>query len=268
MRKTIMLNNTIKMKSSIIICTYNEEKTIADVVSSSCKLNPDCEIVVIDDGSTDNTEKILTELSGKYSFKYEKLEKNMGKSWAMAHGIEISGNDIVLFFDSDVSNIKKEHFDILLKPLYDNIADMVLGQPSETLIDYRINPFRALTGERALFKKDVIPILDEIRDIRFGVETFLNLYYQAKGKRIKYVLMKGLKHPSTYEKTGSVSIATKKYLSEGNEIAETILNNHDLINQRVELLISKTNLNAKKKIDSLQNDINIKLQDIKVKLNI
>ena len=125
-----------------------------------------------------------------------------------------------------------------------------------------------MTGERALLKKDLIPILDDIRDIRFGVETFLNLYYQAQGKRIKYVLMKGLKHPTTYEKSGSVNIATKKYLNEGKEIAMTLLNNQDLINQRVELLISKTNTNAKKKINSLQNDINIKLQDIKEKLNL
>ena len=207
------------MKASIIICTYNEEKTIAEVLTTCCKLNPDCEIIVVDDGSTDNTENILNELSKEYSFRYERLKKNMGKSWAMAHGVEISENDIILFFDADVSNIKKEHFDGLLKPIIDNTADMVLGQPSETLIDYRINPFKALTGERALLKKDLIPILDDIRDIRFGVETFLNLYYQAKGKRIKYVLLKGLKHPTTYEKSGSVNIATKKYLNEGKEIA-------------------------------------------------
>jgi glycosyltransferase involved in cell wall biosynthesis len=256
------------MKASIIICTYNEEKTIADVLTACCKLNPDCEIIVVDDGSTDNTENILNELLKGYSFRYERLKKNMGKSWAMAHGVEISENDIILFFDADVSNIKKEHFDGLLKPIIDNSADMVLGQPSETLIDYRINPFKVLTGERALLKKDLISILDDIRDIRFGVETFLNLYYQAQGKRISYVLLKGLKHPSTYEKSGSVNIATKKYLNEGKEIAITILNNHDLINQRVELLINKTNSNAKKKVDSLQNDINIKLQDIKEKLNL
>lgn len=256
------------MKASIIICTYNEEKTIPEVLTACCKLNPDCEIIVVDDGSSDNTENILNDLSQGYSFRYERLKKNMGKSWAMAHGVEISESDIILFFDADVSNIKKEHFDGLLKPVIDNSADMVLGQPSETLFDYRINPFKALTGERALLKKDLIPLLDDIRDIRFGVETFLNLYYQANGKRIKYVLMKGLKHLSTYEKSGSVNIATKKYLKEGKEIAETILNNHDLINQRVELLISKTNLNAKKNIDSLQHDINIKLQDIKEKLNL
>jgi len=255
------------MKASIIICTYNEEKTIADVVMACCKLNPEHEIIVVDDGSTDNTENIMDELSPKYSISYERLEKNRGKSWAMARGVEISENDIILFFDADVSNIKKEHFDELLKPIIDNSADMVLGPP-DTLLDYRIHPFTPLTGERALLKKDILPILDEIRDIRFGIETFLNLYYQAKGKRIKYVLMKGLKHPSTYEKAGSVSVATIKYLKEGIEIAETIFNNYDLINQRVELLISKSNNTAKNKIHSLQNAINSKMQDMKDNLKI
>jgi glycosyltransferase involved in cell wall biosynthesis len=253
------------MKASIIICTYNEERTISDVLIPCCKLNPDCEIIVVDDGSTDKTENILNELSKGYSFRYERLRKNMGKSWAMAHGVEISENDIILFFDADVSNIMKEHFDELLKPIIDNTADMVLGQPSETLIDYRINPFKALTGERALLKKDLIPILNEIRDIRFGVETFLNLYYQAQGKRINYVLLKGLIHPSTYEKSGSVNITTIKYLNEGKEIAITLMNNQDLINQRVQLLITNSNDNARKKINLLQNDINKKLQDFKNK---
>jgi glycosyltransferase involved in cell wall biosynthesis len=256
------------MKASIIICTYNEEKTIGHVLIACCKLNPESEIIVVDDGSTDNTENILNELSTRYSFKYERLNKNMGKSWAMAHGVQISENDIILFFDADVSHIMKEHFDELLKPVIDNAADMVLGQPSETLFDYRINPFKALTGERALLRKDLIPILDEIRDIRFGIETFLNLYYQAKGKRIKYVLMNGLKHPTTFEKTGSFGLAAMKYLKEGNEIAKTITNNYDLINQRVELLLSNTDKNAKEMITLLQDDINNKLQDIKEKLNI
>jgi glycosyltransferase involved in cell wall biosynthesis len=255
------------MKASIIICTYNEEKTIADVVMACCNLNTDCEIIVVDDGSTDKTEIILSELSKRSSFRYERLKNNMGKSWAMAHGVEISENEIILFFDADVSNIMKEHFDEILKPIIENTADMVLGQPSETLFDYRINPFRDLTGERALLKKDLIPVLDDIRGIRFGVETFLNLYYQAKGKRIKYVLLKGLKHPSTYEKSGSVSIATKKYLDEGREIAMTLMNNQDLINQRVKLLINNSNDNARKKINLLQNDINKKLQDFKNKVD-
>lgn len=255
------------MKASIIICTFNEEKTIGDVLASCCRLNPDCETIVVDDGSTDNTETIMRELSRDYSFRYVRNEENRGKSWAMAHGVENSNNEVILFFDADILNIKKEHFDILLNPVMDGTADMVLGQPSETLIDYRINPFKSLTGERAMLKKDLLPILDDIRDIRFGVETFLNLYYQAQGKRINYVLLKGLIHPSTYQKSGSVSIATKKYLKEGKEIAITLMNNQDLINQRVRLLVSNANDNARKDIISLQREISSKLQDFKNKID-
>ncbi|MBN2635656.1 MAG: glycosyltransferase family 2 protein [Prolixibacteraceae bacterium] len=255
------------MKASIIICSYNEGKTIADVVMACCKFNPECEIIVVDDGSTDNTENILNELSANYSFRYERLEKNMGKSFAMVHGVKMSENEIILFFDGDVSNIIKEHFEMLLNPIINGSADMVLGQPSETLIDYKINPFKSLTGERAMLKKDIMPILNEIKDIRFGVETFLNLYFQAQGKRINYALLKGLKHPSTYEKSGSVNIATKKYIIEGKEIAITVMNNQDLITQRVKLLMKKSNTSARKKMNSLQADMNKKLQDFKNKLD-
>lgn len=252
------------MKTSIIICTYNEEKTIANVVISCCKNNPDSEIIVVDDGSVDNTENILNKLAKDYTFRYEKLEKNKGKSWAMVRGVEISTNEIILFFDADVLNIKKEHFDKLFEPIANNKADMVLGQPSGTLIDYRINPFRSLTGERVLLKKDIVPILADIKDIRFGVETFINLYYQTQGKRIKYVLLEGLIHPTKYEKTTSIN-ATKEFFIEGKEIALTLMNNYDLIIQRIELLIKKANTRTMKEINTLQLDINNSLQNFKNK---
>lgn len=254
------------MKTSIIICAYNEEKTISDVVISCCVHNPNSEIIVVDDGSVDNTEKLLTELSKNYVFKYEKLKLNQGKSWAMVHGVEVSKGDIILFFDADVSNIKKEHFDVLLTPLYKNEADIVLGQPSDTLIDYRINPFKPLTGQRALLKKDLIPILSEIRNIRFGVETYINLYYQALGKRIKYVLLQELKHPTKYQKTTPLN-ATKEFIKEGHEIALTIAKNNHLIAQRVAFQFNRTNANAIKKINEIQEDINRRLQDFKNKID-
>ena len=252
------------MKTSIIICTYNEERTIAYVVGQCCQYNPDAEIIVVDDGSVDSTEKVLTELSGKYKFRYEKLTENTGKSRAMVHGVEKASNEIILFFDADVSNIKKEHFHSLLKPIIEKEADMVLGQPSETLIDYRINPFKSLTGERALLKEDIIPVLNDIKETRFGVEAFINLYYQSIGKRIKYVLLDGLKHPTKYEKT-SPGRATKEFVNEGKEIAVTLVKNHDLIAKRLELFIKQANTDAQNNISSLQKDINQKLHVLKSK---
>ena len=232
------------MKTSIIICTYNEEKTIAGVVSACCKMNKDCEVIVIDDGSTDSTETILTDLLEIYRFTYERLPENMGKSWAMVYGVEIAYNDIILFFDADVSNIRKEHFQKLLEPIQKNQADMVLGQPSDTLIDYRINPFKALTGERALIKKDIIPLLDDIRETRFGAETYINLYFQASGKRISYTILEGLSHPVKYQKTKPVQ-ATREFIREGQEIAATFLHNYNLLIQRLIIQLKKHKLMIK-----------------------
>lgn len=243
------------MHTSIIICAYNEEKTVKDVVAGCCELNPECEIIVIDDGSSDSSQDILKELSAKFTFRYERSEKNMGKGWAMARGTEISSGDTILFFDADLANIRKEHFDKLLAPLVNNEADIVLGQPSETVIDYRINPFKPLTGQRALFKSDLLPVLDDIRDIRFGVETFINLYYQAMGKRFKYILLDGLMHPTKYQKTTPFK-ATKEFIKEGHEIALTLINNDKLIIQRVELQFSKVNTNVNRKINKIQGKIN------------
>jgi len=248
------------LKTSIIICSYNEEKTISDVIISCCKYNPDAEIIVVDDGSVDRTETILTSLAKDYTFKYERFKKNKGKSYAMAHGVEVSSNEIILFFDADVTNIKKEHFINLLKPLTDDTADMVLGQPSETLIDFRINPFKSLTGERAVLKKDIVPILNDIRHIKFGVETYINLYYQSEGKRIQYILLEGLVHPSEYGKTSTIK-ATTKYVKEGGEIAAAMMNNYELI-------LKRFNKNTAKNIDAVQVELNKKLTSLKNKINI
>jgi glycosyltransferase involved in cell wall biosynthesis len=226
------------MKTSIIICTDNEDKTIAEVVRACCEMCINSEVIVIDDGSTDRTEDILMDLLGKYAFTYERLPKNMGKAWAMAYGVEIAYNDVILFFDADVLNITQEHFHDLLEPVFCGDADMVLGQPSITFIDYRMNPFKSLTGERAMKKEDILPILNDIREVRYGVETFINLYFQSKGKRIKYVLLEGLKHPTKYTKTSPIK-ATLEFVSEGRDIATTILINNHLIIKRLENILLK-----------------------------
>src|SRR6056297_2790325 len=248
----------MKEKTSIVICAYNEEPTIEDVVSKCREYNPESELVVVDDGSQDKTEEILRSLNKELDFRYIRLDENQGKSNAMALGVQKAERDIILFFDADVSGIKKEHFEQLLSPLGDE-ADMVLGSPSETLIDYRVNPFKSLTGERALYKKDMIPILENIRDIRFGVETYINLYFQAHGKKIKYTLLHGLTHPTKYAKTTSGK-ATREFISEGKEIALTLLQNYDMITKRIGNSFEEQGGKIKDSFENLQQEINEKLQ--------
>jgi hypothetical protein len=101
---------------------------------------------------------------------------------------------------------------------------MVLGQANETLINYSINPFKSFTGERALLKKDILPIVEKMKHSKFGVETLINLYYQSEGKTVKYVMLDRLKHPSKFDKT-TTSQAIKELIKEGHQIALTAFRN-------------------------------------------
>ncbi len=251
----------MKENVSIIICAYNEEKTIEDVVTKCHEFNPESELIVVDDGSQDRTEETLRGLEKKLPLNYIRREENKGKSNAMVIGVENATKDIILFFDADVSGIKKEHFSQLLDPLADEEtqADMVLGSPSETLIDYRVNPFKSLTGERALYKKDLDPILENMADIRFGVETYINLYFQAHGKKIKYTLLEGLTHPIKYDKTSSGK-ATLEFIDEGKEIAVTLLKNYDLITKRIGNSFDEQSDKIRSSMKKLQDEINEKIQ--------
>jgi glycosyltransferase involved in cell wall biosynthesis len=213
---------------TIIICSFNEEKTICDVVRACRLYNERSEIIVVDDGSRDNSEALLRKLNQTICFSYIRLPENKGKSYAMSVGIENATRDILLFFDADSTGIRREHFRDMLLPVMENRADMVLGHTAAAVINLKLTPFKAFTGERVLRKTDILPILDEIRNTRFGVETYINLYFQTHGKRIMYVYLEGLKTLNKFKKTTPVE-ATRQYFREGQEIASTIIKNYNSV---------------------------------------
>jgi glycosyltransferase involved in cell wall biosynthesis len=257
-----ILNTAImEKKVSIVVCVYNEEETIGYVLETCRRMNRDAEIVVVDDASDDSTPEILADMEKKLPINLVTLTGNEGKSNAMAIGAENASNEIILFFDADVTGIRQQHFYKLLDPLLEEEpeADMVLGSPSETLINYRVNPFRNLTGERALYRKDFLPMMEHIRDIRFGVETYINLYYQAHGKKIKYTILEGLTHPTKYKKT-TMSQATREFIVEGQQIAEVLLKNYDLILKRIGTSMETRGEAVKESYKKIHEELNERIQ--------
>lgn len=226
------------MKSaSAIICVYNEEKTIRDVVITACGYSFN-EVIVVNDGSTDRTDMLLRAMLHDFSFEYIVLPENKGKGYAMARGVENASNEIIVFIDADLSYLRDDHLFELLSPIKHNEADMVLGQPTETLIDYGLNPFKSFSGQRALLKKDILPLVDDMKNSRFGVETLINLYYQSKGKTVKYVILYGLKHPTKFEKV-SKQQAMMEFIKEGHQIALTVFRNFDLVTSSMKNTINR-----------------------------
>lgn len=218
------------MQITAIVSSYNEEKTIRDVIHSISASSIFDEIIVVNDGSTDKTKKTVSECKNTFNIIDIHLLENKGKGFAMAMGIEQASNEIIVFCDADLSNLRREHFLQLIKPIIENEAEMVLGQPTDTLINHHINPFKTFTGQRAVLRNDILPIVEEMKKSKFGVETLINLYYQSQEKRVKYIKLKGLKHPTKFEKTNQ-SRAIREFMLEGLQIALIVFNHFNLISK-------------------------------------
>lgn len=91
------------MNISIIIAVYNEENTIKKLLDLllTQKGIEKCEIIVIDDGSNDNTKEVLLDYPLKYNnIKVIENEKNMGHSFTRKRGIDIAKYETIFLLDS------------------------------------------------------------------------------------------------------------------------------------------------------------------------
>ncbi|MCK5283408.1 MAG: glycosyltransferase family 2 protein, partial [Nanoarchaeota archaeon] len=94
------------MNISIVIPVYNEEnrieKTLPEIIDYCKKNFGDYEIIVVDDGSTDNTNEVITRFS-KERVRVLRNGCNKGKGYSVKKGILNAKYDFVLFTDSDLA---------------------------------------------------------------------------------------------------------------------------------------------------------------------
>ena len=118
----------IKQKISIIIPVYNSLKTILITLESinSQKLTEKewglIDVIIVDDGSTDETESVLRNKNYKFNLIYLK-QQNMGAGCARNFGAEKSIGEVLIFIDSDVilqDNFVKEH--AIRNKILDNVC--------------------------------------------------------------------------------------------------------------------------------------------------
>jgi glycosyltransferase involved in cell wall biosynthesis len=90
-------------KISIIIPVYNTEKYLRQCLNSVVMQTlPDIEIIVINDGSTDNSQKIIEEYVTRYPQKISLINSaNQGPGIARNQGINIANGEYIWFIDSD-----------------------------------------------------------------------------------------------------------------------------------------------------------------------
>ena len=90
------------MKYSIIVPIYNSEKTLSRCLDSILEQNyPNAELLLINDGSSDQSEEICREYAGKYPNILCRTTENHGVSAARNLGLELARGTYILFVDSD-----------------------------------------------------------------------------------------------------------------------------------------------------------------------
>lgn len=128
MTKFFKMNESL----SIVIPAYNEEgnlnRVISETIKSARKISENFEIIIVNDGSKDKTEKVAENLAKKFKeVKVFHHKKNKGLATAWKTAISHCQNDIILYIEGDGQQPFKDQIDLLKK--IEN-ADLVLGTRS------------------------------------------------------------------------------------------------------------------------------------------
>jgi glycosyltransferase involved in cell wall biosynthesis len=195
---------------SVIVSVFNEEKTVGGVLTALVAGKKIDEVICIDDGSTDGTRREIDKF--KMKVKVIHFAKNRGKGAAMAQGVRKAKGDIVVFFDSDLVGVKPGD-------VYKLVVPLVLGKARTVLGTCGVGSFISgmlfeLSGQRAYWRKDVLPLLANFENSRLGVETYLNSVLKD------WIFVKlGYYHLEKFEKQSKPE-AAMAYIKEGIEIVK------------------------------------------------
>jgi glycosyltransferase involved in cell wall biosynthesis len=188
------------MRVSAIVPAYNEGPRIAavlDVVRQSEMVD---EILVVDDGSSDDT----AEVAAAHGAKVVRMGHNFGKGGAVARGIESTLGDVLLFLDADLVGLTVAHVEELLVPVLSDKADMTVGifgdgRPATDLAQ-AITPW--LSGQRAV-RRSAFDGLN-LEESGFGIEALLTRHARESGMRVAEVKLPRLTQVMKEEKLGPV----------------------------------------------------------------
>jgi glycosyltransferase involved in cell wall biosynthesis len=114
------------MKLSVIIPVYNEEATIQEILKQVRAVGLAHEIIVVDDGSTDQTRELLKAEEGQTGTTVIYHERNQGKGAAVRTAFDRATGDILLIQDADLEYDPRD-YPALLRPIEENRVKVVYG---------------------------------------------------------------------------------------------------------------------------------------------
>jgi dolichyl-phosphate beta-glucosyltransferase len=181
---------------SIVIPAFNEEKRIKGSLAESCAYMSDSgmdyEIIIVDDGSSDGTSRIVESMATDFpQVRLVRYKKNRGKGYALRTGVLVTKGDFVLVMDADLST-PMEELGKLMPYLADGGFEIAIGSRALALSDIiRKQPWWR-RGMGNMFNKIVRTlVIGGFSDTQCGFKLFAgdvarNLFGEAKIDRFAY----------------------------------------------------------------------------------
>ncbi|MDO5555879.1 MAG: glycosyltransferase [Clostridia bacterium] len=238
-------------KVSIIIPVYNSGKYIAKCLDSVLEQTyKDFEIIIINDGSTDNSKEIIIQYEMKYSNILKYIEqKNIGVAKTRNYGITIASGKYIMFIDND-DFINKDYIETFVRLIEKDNLDVVIGgykrsnENGKILKSLKLKntewsklmilaPWAKIYKKEYLIEKDI-----SFLDNNIGEDVYFNLQALMLSNKILITDYIGY---NWFFNTKSVSNTKQKNLKNLNVLyllnnCYEILDEKDILNKKYELI--------------------------------
>lgn len=195
-----MDKNALKPKVTVVLPAYNEEKIIGDTVRKIKALHPDFEVLVIDDGSTDNTMTEAVEAGANvWPHPY-----NIGNGAAVKSGLRCAQGEWIVLMDADgqhdpedIARLieEKDKFDMVVgargkgseTAIHRDIANWIYSRFASYVTKFKIDD---LTSGFRLIRTSTIRQYIYLLPNTFSYPTTITMAYLRSGRSVKYIPIK------------------------------------------------------------------------------
>ena len=189
------------MGITAIVAAYNEEKTIGDVLRAITSSPLIDEVIVVSDGSTDDTVRICR----SFGVRTIVLRENRGKGYAMRVGVDSASHDVLFFVDGDMCNVTEQTIESLILPVLRDECEMNIGVrhrgPVLDFLHLKMQCGPVLSGIRVM-KREVFERVPPQYQERFKIEAALNCFCSRSGYRQQHTIIYDLLHVTKESKRG------------------------------------------------------------------